>query len=190
MKDLELLEICEKYLDYNPKTGVITWKVTRGSRVVGDLAGSPNNRGYLQIKLNRVSYKAHRLAFLICNKFLPPSIDHINGIKDDNRIINLRGCTQSENCRNTKTRSDNTSGYKGVYWVKALSKWTATVQVNKKRTTVGYFSCKHKAAEAYNEAAIIYYGEFAKINVIPELFQQAKLQGRIMTLNHSTEARG
>lgn len=94
------------------------------------------------------------------------SIDHINGIKTDNRRSNLRICNQSQNCANSKISKNNTSGFKGVSWNKALLKWHAYIMVNRKRKHLGYFTNKTKAALIYNEAALVYFGEFAKLNEV------------------------
>ncbi len=76
-----------------------------------------------------------------------------------------RGCIV-ENSRSQKTRSNNTSGYKGVYWEKQLKKWRARIKVNYQGVHLGVFSDKEEAAKAYNAAALEYFGEFAKLNII------------------------
>lgn len=93
-------------------------------------------------------------------------IDHINGNTLDNRKSNLRICTPLENSRNTKLYKSNTSGFKGVYWCKAANNWMAYITVNKKRINLGLFVSKIEAAKAYNDAAIKYFGSFARINDI------------------------
>lgn len=93
-------------------------------------------------------------------------IDHINGDTKDNRRSNLRVCSAHENGMNKKISSRNRSGYKGVYWHKTSSKWIALIQVDKKRKHIGSYSEARDAAMAYNEAAKIHYGEFARLNEI------------------------
>jgi len=93
-------------------------------------------------------------------------VDHINGNGLDNRRFNLRICTQKENVRNHKIFSTNTSGYTGVHWAKDKKKWQSRIRVNYKRISLGYFKNIIKAAQAYNEAAKEYFGEFARLNKI------------------------
>lgn len=96
-------------------------------------------------------------------------IDHKNGNTLDNRRENLRICTYSENNRNRKQiSSNNKSGYKGVSWDKQKNKWRTCLNINKKQKHIGFFNDIIEAAKAYNEAAIKYFGEFAKLNKIKE----------------------
>lgn len=90
--------------------------------------------------------------------------DHINQDKLDNRKSNLRTCTPSQNRMNTKIRSDNSSGYKGIYWNSESKKWKAQIQLNGRRKCVGRFNNPEEAAQAYNFYAKKYYGEFAYLN--------------------------
>lgn len=81
-----------RLLSYDAKTGIFVWKANRGTRKVGNkAAGSKTTRGYINIKVNGISYQAHRLAwFYIHKKWPDDQIDHKNQIKSDNRIKNLR----------------------------------------------------------------------------------------------------
>lgn len=92
------------------------------------------------------------------------SIDHANGDKLDNRRFNLRVCSHSENLKNQKTRTDNTSGFKGVS--RHRKKWMAYIELDYKRTYLGHFTTKEEAALAYNKAAVKMHKEFAKLNRI------------------------
>jgi HNH endonuclease/AP2 domain len=94
-------------------------------------------------------------------------VDHINNNKLDNRRGNLRLCSHAENIHNQKTRSTNTSGFKGVSWHKGKQKWCAKICANMKQKHLGAFDTKVDAAKAYNEAALREYGQFARLNVIP-----------------------
>lgn len=93
-------------------------------------------------------------------------VDHINGNRLDNRKSNLRICSQAENMRNTKIRSDNRSGFKGVRSHKGGSKWTASISVNKKRTYLGIFDTPEAAYDAYCKAAQELHGEFANLGEV------------------------
>jgi hypothetical protein len=93
--------------------------------------------------------------------------DHINGNTLDNRRENLRICTRSQNSAN-KNKYTGASGYKGVHWFKPIKKWAARIQVEHKQICLGYFSDVLDAARAYNRAAIELFGEFARLNEIPQ----------------------
>lgn len=96
-------------------------------------------------------------------------IDHIDGNPHNNRLSNLRLCSRAKNSRNRKTHSNNKSGYKGVYpqyYKGKLINYLASIQVDKERIFLGTFESKELAAIAYNEAAVIYHNEFAKLNNI------------------------
>jgi hypothetical protein len=91
-------------------------------------------------------------------------VDHINGDGLHNVRANLRNCTTTQNLQNTRKRSDNTSGYRGVHWYKARGKWQAYIHVNGERIHLGYFSTAEQAAHAHDEAAKQHHGEFANLN--------------------------
>ena len=94
-------------------------------------------------------------------------IDHHDGNTLNNLEDNLRICTFAQNSHNGKIRINNTSGWKGVYWHKNTKKWMALIIVNYKPIFLGYFDIKEDAAKAYNNAATKYFGEFARLNIIP-----------------------
>jgi len=90
-------------LTYDPYTGLFTWLVDAYSnKVKGKIAGSIKE-GYINISIDRKLYRAHRLAWLYVNGVFPSEIDHINRVKSDNRICNLREVSRSENCQNRST---------------------------------------------------------------------------------------
>lgn len=94
-------------------------------------------------------------------------VDHINGDPLDNRKSNLRICRQADNAKNqTKTRSDNSSGYKGVTFWKRDGNWKAQLYTNGKNINLGYFDNKHDAARMYNFWARDMFGDFASLNTI------------------------
>lgn len=107
------------------------------------------------------SIKMHRL---IMDTPIGFETDHINGNKLDNRRKNLRVCTTAENQLNRGVPKNNTSGFKGVH--KFRNKWRSSIKINSRRVHLGLFTCPIEAASAYNEAAIKYHGEFAKLNPI------------------------
>lgn len=93
-------------------------------------------------------------------------IDHIDTDKLNNRKNNLRFCITAENSRNCRISKNNTSGYKGVSWSSERKKWTADIMHNYKHIYLGEFSDKIEAAKAYNEAALKYHKEYARLNVV------------------------
>ena len=92
--------------------------------------------------------------------------DHKDENKLDCRKCNLRSCTNSQNLMNRGKQRNNTSGYKGVSWDKKVGKWFAYIWKDRKRINLGYYDDKRKAAIIYNEAALIYHGNFAKLNEV------------------------
>lgn len=113
---------------------------------------------------SRDGVKLHRLIM----KAKPNEyVDHIYGDKLDNRKKKMRLCTNAENCRNAKIKSNNTSGYKGVTWHKDAKKWLAEITFNYCKIYLGLHNDSKAAAIAYNEAASKYHGQFAKLNIIP-----------------------
>lgn len=158
----------KELLDYNPETGLFSWRTDRNQNVkTGDIAGTLQNKGYIHIHVNSKKYVAHRLAWLyIMGEWPKDQIDHINQKRHDNRFINLRECSQSQNQGNQKIHDNSKSGYKGVTWYKKYNKWMASISRNGKRKTLGYFNCKHDAAKIYNEKAREFWGEFAYLNKV------------------------
>jgi hypothetical protein len=94
-------------------------------------------------------------------------VDHRNGDTLDDRRINLRECTHAQNISNQQRQKSNKSGYKGVYFNRRSKKWEANIAPNGKGIYLGRFENILDAAQAYNDAAIKYYGEFARLNKIP-----------------------
>lgn len=114
---------------------------------------------YSGTKNSRKGVKMHRL-------LLPEfeQIDHINNKKNDNRKINLRKVTDSQNNMNRKLRSNNTSGVTGVYWDKSSQKWFAQIVANKEKKFLGYFNDFNDAVTARKDAEEKYFGEFSYDN--------------------------
>jgi hypothetical protein len=173
-KDNLTAEYVRSILGYDMETGVFTWKVREdvppewNTRRAGDPPGYITDKGYLSIGINNSDYMGHRLAWLIVHGEWPSrELDHHNGNKSDNRIINLRISTQAQNTKNRSKGKNNTSGYKGVYYNKINRKWIAQITINYKVKYLGSFDTAEQAAQAYNKAALEYHGEFAKLNEIP-----------------------
>ena len=129
-------------LDYNPISGIFTRKVRTSNRIkVGDQSGSLDKAGYLCIRVNGKSYKAHRLAWLYVSGNLPTGeIDHINGDKADNRIVNLRDVTKSVNQQNRKF----VRGYS-----RDRNRWKAQIGFDGKWKHLGCYGTEQEAHAAY-----------------------------------------
>lgn len=150
-------------LDYNPDTGIFTWKVKRSNKVpAGSVAGCLNtSTGYVYVMIDHVGYLAHRLAFLFMTKEFPPEVvDHINSNRSDNRFCNLRAATFSENQHNRLIGSDNTSGFKGVNWDSHSKKWRARIRYKRRLYEAGSFSDRSEAAKAAAALRIKLHKEF------------------------------
>jgi hypothetical protein len=112
--------------------------------------------------------KTIRMHTMVMRDECGKEIDHknLNGL--DNQKHNLRFSSRSQNLMNRGIQKNNSSGFKGVSYHKKASKWFAQIMLNKKQKFLGLFDCKIEAAKVYNQAAIKYHGEFARLNEIPE----------------------
>jgi hypothetical protein len=144
----------KELLHYDPVTGDFTRLVANSNRIkVGDIAGFVNSEGYKQLMINNKTYYAHRLAWLyIYGEFPKNHIDHINGNKKDNRIANLRECTNRENHQNITSQKNSTSKYLGVSWSNKHNKWFAQISFNYQKKYLGLFDNEEEAFAAYLKA--------------------------------------
>lgn len=163
MNEIITQEILKHVLDYSEETGVFKWKTRISNRIqIGDIAGNLDKDGYIQIRIHGVIYRAHRLVWLyLYGRWPKDQIDHINMIRKDNRISNLREASRTQNFMNKTKLKNNTSGFKGVFWNTQKNKWSAKIIVNKKQIHLGSFLNSEDASAAYKIAAIKYHGEFA-----------------------------
>ena len=132
-------------LEYDPCTGDVTWKVGRGHIKSGGKAGYVNPKtNHLHVGINYGQYALHRIAWLLHYKKWPKyCIDHINGNRQDNRIINLRDVPLVLNLRNSKRYKTNTSGYTGVCFKN--NRWIARIS---RDHYIGSFRSKRAAISA------------------------------------------
>ena len=151
-------EFLRSVLDYNPETGVFTWKVDIGQRgKKGAIAGNIHPSGYRFIRVAGRHYRAYRLAWLFYYGEWPKGpLDHKDRNRANNVISNLRECTRSENAHNS-TKCWGSSEYRGVSWQKSRNKWKAQISVNNKVIYLGLFDNELEAANVYREAKEKYH---------------------------------
>lgn len=152
---MNLLQIAQETLSYDPENGEFRWIRPQAAWIAkGDIAGSLHKRtGYRYIGIAGKKYKAHRIAWLMVYGEMPRfGIDHINGVRHDNRLVNLRLATYAENQQNRKLDVRNKSGYTGVFWSKELGRWRARICVNRKVSNLGVFDSPEQAHQAYVQA--------------------------------------
>jgi hypothetical protein len=137
-------------MNYDKSTGHFSWKKKRRGVSTNKTLGTDNGFGYLRITVLGKSYYAHRLAWLYVHGCWPDQIDHINGVKSDNRIKNLRSVTVEQNNQNIlKPRSGSKSQILGVSWHKKSKKWQAHICIYKQKKYLGLFSSIEEAQKAY-----------------------------------------
>jgi hypothetical protein len=150
-------------LKYDPETGLFTWRVDRGHRrCKGEIAGtSKDNCGYPMIRVDYVTYKAHRLAWLyMIGEWPKIYVDHVNGIRDDNRWSNLREADPAQNTINSEPRF-NKIGLTGVS-VSSKNSFKASIKINGRSVYLGNFSTAQEAHEAFKRAAESYHGRYRR----------------------------
>ena len=149
---------------YDPISGIFTRLIATSNNVkVGDVAGTPNELGYLLICIDGHRYRAHRLAWLYMTGRWPvDEIDHVESNPRDNRFAKLREATHAQNMANCRKPSTNRSGLKGVSWDAINQRWRASISVRGKSINLGRFSTKRLAHTAYLKAAQNAFAEFAR----------------------------
>lgn len=189
-KPLPSQEVLRQLLRYEPETGKLYWlprsaaqmHVTdpRGADWAANQWNSRNSgkeaftyadrRGYRHGKIDGVLYQAHRVIWKMVHGVDPDTIDHINGDTGDNRLANLRDCTNAENSRNYAKPDGGSSRYRGVAWVKRDQKWAASISNGEGgKRSLGHHATEEDAARAYDRAARDMHGAFATLNFPDEV---------------------
>lgn len=150
-------------LDYCQSMGVVTWRVACGRQAAGSVAGSMDSKGYLRIGVLGERHRLHRIAWLLAYGEWPSGlIDHINGVKTDNRLSNLRDTTKSVNAQNMKAeRSGTKSGLLGAH-AGRYGTWGAYIKLSGRTTYLGSFKCKEEAHAAYLAAKSVLHEASAR----------------------------
>jgi hypothetical protein len=153
----------KELFNYCPESGAFT-RLASCKGVKAGLSGSNDGKGYLLIRVDGKKYKSHRLAFLyMTGEFPPHDVDHVNGVRDDNRWENLHAATRSENCKNQKLYNTNKSGYMGVGWNKRAGKWHARYRISNKLHHLGYFADINDAVSARATVSHLFHENHGRI---------------------------
>jgi hypothetical protein len=163
------LDAIKDWLSYDPETGELRWLRSPNNRVpAGAEAGGVTVRGgksYRALAWKGRKLYAHRVAvFLMTGEWPAKLVDHHDGDGLNNRWVNIRTATGTQNCANSIKPSSNTSGYKGAYYDKRRQCFFAQIMVAGRQIYLGTASDVEDAAMMYDEAARKYFGEFAKLN--------------------------
>ena len=145
-------ERLKELFDYDPETGNLIWKVNLRGRFakIGKIAGGPHCNGYRNLCVDQYRVLVHRMVWLYHHGFIPPNeIDHINGIKADNRIENLRLATRTENLQNTKKARSKHTNLIGVGYCKRDNVFVSSIRADGKRIHLGTFKTAEEAHTAY-----------------------------------------
>lgn len=158
--NIEFEKHIRDHLEYSD--GELYWKdrVGKGKRFNGKQAGWYDDKGYKRICVKGRDTPAHRIIFFIHNGYWPKYVDHINRNKGDNRIENLRECTNSQNLFNGSSTNNRSKYGRGVSWHKKKRKYIARVRFNYKTINVGHFDCPEEARKAAAHVRKEYYGDF------------------------------
>lgn len=182
MKKVVTPSILREFLRYEPETGKLFWRErgiehfreTEGraasnicsvwnSRYAGREAFKANNSGYKHGRVFNIPIVAHRAIWAIMTGEWPAAeIDHINGIRNDNRWCNLRSATRCQNSYNKALSSRNSSGIKGVHWHTRDKRWNARIRADGKEIHLGSFMTPADAQSAYDKASAELHGEFRR----------------------------
>ena len=142
-------------LNYDPLTGVFTWRSPGRRRVVGRTVGSWDMHGYLTVRLAKRSYKLHRLAwFYVTGSWPKNDIDHINGVRHDNRYSNLRDVPRKTNLENRATivGLPTKTGLMGAYYDKRRNNYYARISHGNKNINLGCYETALEAHQSYLKA--------------------------------------
>lgn len=144
------------------------WVDNLDATLIAGFQWSLTGGGYVQAWRGNWHVYLHRL---IAGAGSGEQVDHINGDKLDNRTANLRIATHSENGSNRgpdRRRLGTSSDYKGVHWDKKRERWVVNIHANGHTRYLGRFTDENNAARAYNAAAVEQWGEFARLNIVPD----------------------
>lgn len=183
-KALPSQEVLRQLLRYDPETGKLFWVLMEFSALDAKSANASkaltaytiknagkeaftcqDAKGYFRGKVLGQLFQAHRVIWKLVYGEDPVQVDHINGDTSDNRLQNLRSCTNAQNSRNYPKANTGSSQYRGVCWVKRDRKWAARISSGHGgKISLGNYDDEISAANAYDAAAREMHGEFATLN--------------------------
>lgn len=156
-------DILNQNFAYDPESGVLTWRVSRGCVKAGAVAGGLNASGHLVLHFDGVNYLAHRLIWKMVTGCDPTDeIDHEDVNGSNNKWVNLRESNRPQNMANVRAPRTNTSGVKNVNFHRRSKKWHAKIRCNNTENHIGYFDSLEDAAAAVALARATFHGEFAR----------------------------
>lgn len=177
MRIVDITELREM-LDYDPETGLLTWKVRPvhhfksagfcnhwNKTHAGKITNCVDFSGRVIVNIKGRPHYAHRLIWAIVYGEYVQYIDHIDLNPSNNKLSNLRACTKSQNQHNRGLSKNNSSGFKGVSWHSQRKKWTARITVNWKNIYLGLYDTQEEAHAAYCKAADELHADFANHGV-------------------------
>jgi hypothetical protein len=147
---------------FDYQDGALYWREGDKRRREGVPAGFVSE-GRAFVCLDGRKLRVHRLAYLWHHGELPGEIDHIDGNPLNNRIKNLRAVTHQQNMQNMKRRTNNKTGFKGVYYFAERKKWCAQISLDSKSTHLGIFGSPEEAYAAYCAASAKYHGQYGRV---------------------------
>lgn len=146
-------ERLKELLHYDSETGEFTHKIRRAGVKYGSLAGTQHSEGYSMIRIDKTAHYAHRLAWLYVYGLHPKQqIDHINGVKADNRLRNLRDVSQSANQQNMKGPRKSKKDGQPLGVRSRNNRFSAIFTINGKQTWIGTYCTADLAHQAYLQA--------------------------------------
>jgi hypothetical protein len=158
--------------------GYLNYQVSWFGRVMNTKTGRilkpGSSKGYLHVNLCKDGQpKMHRIHILVAREWVSNPegkrcVDHIDGDRTNNHHENLRAATHADNMKNKNKRANTTSKYYGVCFHKKSNKWNAQIQIEGRRTNLGFFTDEKEAAAVFNKAAAEFYKEYRKINVFED----------------------
>lgn len=173
-------------LSYDPETGGLTWlprplrffrdgegryTAARAKKIFDrQFANTPalnthNPAGYLRGNLFGRSLMSHRAAYALMTGHWPEDqIDHINGVRDDNRWVNLRPVTNRQNQHNSRSAKNSSSRYIGVSSCRKTNRWVAYICPDGRKINLGAYNTEEEAAKVRDEKALELFGEYARLN--------------------------